>query len=215
MMKIAIKICEYDSSFEDVATKFFEHFVYISESLNKSDDWIGAWDEEEGFYYDVLRLPGKKFIRLKIHSLVGLSPLYAVSLIPKETLKDIPGFTKRLKWFVNNRVDKSKFLAIQDYKEGEDILFSLIPKDRMIKLMRLLTKANFWHQEGFGLCRNATHRNTASTLKVDNIVSITSLVNQLQRCLVVIPIGVAQFGCPSTICSLTPCVNTICTMVIP
>jgi hypothetical protein len=138
MMKIAIKICEYDSSFEDVATKFFEHFVYISESLNKSDDWIGAWDEEEGFYYDVLRLPGKKFIRLKIHSLVGLSPLYAVSLIPKETLKDIPGFTKRLKWFVNNRADKSKFLAIQDYKEGEDILFSLIPKDRMIKLIEAI-----------------------------------------------------------------------------
>ncbi len=144
MMKIAIKICEYDSSFEDVATKFFEHFVYISESLNKSDDWIGAWDEEGGFYYDVLRLPGKKFVKLKIHSLVGLSPLYAVSLIPKQTLKDIPGFIKRLKYFVNNRVSKIKYLAIQDYKEGEDILFSLIPKDRMIKLIQaMIDEAEF------------------------------------------------------------------------
>ncbi len=139
MMKMAIKICEYDSSFEDVATKFFEHFVYISESLNKADkDWIGSWDEEDGFYYDVLKLPGRKFVQLKIHSLVGLSPLYAVTLIHKETMKDITGFKKRLNWFAKDRIKEKKYLAIENYKEDEDVLFSLIPKDRMIKLIKVM-----------------------------------------------------------------------------
>lgn len=137
MMKMAIKICEFDRSFEDVATKFYEHFVYISESINRNDNtWVGMWDEEEGFFYDLLMLPGERCIPLKIHSLVGLMPMYAVSLIHKETVNNIPDFMKRLKWFRNKRDTKDKHLAISDFKEGEDILFSLIPKDRLIRLLQ-------------------------------------------------------------------------------
>ncbi|MFT6746167.1 MAG: hypothetical protein ACJAZ2_000505 [Glaciecola sp.] len=136
LMKMAIEICKFDKSYEDVATKFYEHFVLISESLNRNDSkWVGAWDEEDGFFYDVLQLPGNKFVPLKIHSLVGLMPLYAVSLIEKESLVGIPDFMKRLKWFRNFRLRKKKFRAIEDHKEGEDILFSLVPKDRVIKLV--------------------------------------------------------------------------------
>jgi hypothetical protein len=143
MMKIAIKICQYDPSFEDVATKFYEHFVYISEALNKTgNEWIGAWDEEDGFFYDILQLPGKKFVRLKVHSLVGLSTLYAVSTIRKETIEKIPFFIKRLEWFRNDRLQKSKFLALEDYKPGEDILFSLIPMDRAKKLIQDMLNEN-------------------------------------------------------------------------
>jgi len=136
LMKIAIEICKFDKSYEDVATKFYEHFVLISESLNRNDSkWVGAWDEDEGFFYDVLQLPGKKFVPLKIHSLVGLMPLYAVSLIEKESLLDIPDFMKRLKWFRKFRLRKKKFRAIEDFKEGENILFSLVPKERVVKLV--------------------------------------------------------------------------------
>ena len=136
MLKMATEICRYDTSFEDVATKFYEHFVLISESLNKSkSEWVGAWDDEEGFFYDVLQVPGKKFVPLKIHSLVGLIPLYAVSVIEVDALQNIPDFMKRLKWFRNYRLRKNKYLVIDDFEEGKDILFSLIPKDRVIKLV--------------------------------------------------------------------------------
>ena len=139
MMQMALEICQYDTSFEDVATKFYEHFVLISESLNKSgNQWVGAWDEEGGFFYDVLQLPDKTFIRLKIHSLVGLTPLYGVSLVEKEKLKDIPDFIKRLKWFRKYRLRKKKFLVIDEFNEGEDILFSLIPKERVVKLIQAM-----------------------------------------------------------------------------
>jgi hypothetical protein len=134
---MAIKICEYDKAFEDVATKFYEHFVYISESLNRNDNkWVGTWDEDEGFFYDLLLLPGERFIPLKTQSLVGLIPIFAVSLLHKETLIDIPDFMKRLKWFRRNRSNKKKYLVVEDFKEGEDVLFSLIPKDRLIRLLQ-------------------------------------------------------------------------------
>ena len=137
MMKMAIKICEYDKAFEDVATKFYEHFVYISESLNRNDNkWVGTWDEDEGFFYDLLLLPGERFIPLKTQSLVGLIPIFAVSLLHKETLVDIPDFMKRLKWFRRNRSNKNKYLVVEDFKEDEDILFSLIPKERLVRLLQ-------------------------------------------------------------------------------
>ena len=145
MMKMAIKICEFDKSFEDVATKFYEHFVYISESLNRNDNkWFGMWDEEDGFFYDLLLLPGERFVPLKTHSLVGLMPIYAVSLIHKETLNDIPDFMKRLKWFRKNRSDKEKYLVVEDFEEGQDILFSLIPKERLVRLLEhMLDESEF------------------------------------------------------------------------
>jgi hypothetical protein len=149
MMKMAIKICEFDSSFEDVATKFYEHFVYISESINRNDNkWVGMWDEKEGFFYDLLMLPGERFIPLKIHSLVGLMPIYAVSLINKEALAHIPDFMKRLKWFRNKRDKKDKHLSISNFKDGEDVLFSLIPKSRLIRLLQHMLDENEFLSEG-------------------------------------------------------------------
>jgi hypothetical protein len=145
MMKMAIKICQFDRTYEDVATKFYEHFVLISESLNKvGNEWIGAWDEKEGFYYDVLQLPSDQYIRLKVHSLVGLSPLYAVTVMRKETLSKIPHFIKRLEWFRKDRLEKEKYLAVNEYEKNRDILFSLIPKDRFIKLIQdMLDESEF------------------------------------------------------------------------
>ncbi len=145
MMKMAIKICEHDNSFEDVATKFYEHFVYISESLNRSDNkWVGMWDKEEGFFYDLLMLPEERFVPLKIHSLVGLMPMYAVSLIHKETLDNIPHFMKRLRWFRKNRSDKNKYLVVEEFEDNQDILFSLIPKERLVRLLQhMLDESEF------------------------------------------------------------------------
>ena len=76
MLQIALEISTEDDAYEDMCTKFFEHFVYISESLNKmGHDWVGNWDESEGFFYDILALPNDKYIPIKVRSLVGLMSL--------------------------------------------------------------------------------------------------------------------------------------------
>jgi hypothetical protein len=85
MLEMALEIAQYDSTYEDVTTKFFEHFIYIAESLNRiGKNWTGSWDDEEGFFYDVLSMPGGRYIPLKVRSLVGLSTLFA-SLVLKKT----------------------------------------------------------------------------------------------------------------------------------
>lgn len=169
MMKMAIKICEYDPSFEDVATKFYFHFVYISKSFNKSgNQWVGAWDDHEGFFYDVLRLPGNRFMRLKVHSLVGLSPLYAVTNISKEYLPKIQNFIKRMEWFRNDRIEKNKDIATADYAKGEDILFSFIPQERAFKLIKDLLDENEFL--GPGGIRSLSKRHTKHySINIDGV----------------------------------------------
>jgi hypothetical protein len=101
MLEIALELAQTNKAYEDLATKFFEHFTYIASSLNQiSKDFPGAWDEEEGFFYDVLKMPDGEFIPLKVRSLVGLTTLFSVHVIDKELLEKVPQFHRRLKWFI-------------------------------------------------------------------------------------------------------------------
>ncbi len=139
MMQMALEISLEDDAFEDVATKFFEHFVYISESLNRlSPDWTGAWDEEEGFFYDILQLPGDHYVPLKVRSLVGLTSLFATTVIRKELLEKVPEFHRRLKWFRSHRQSKNKYLAIEELKKDQDILLTMVHRERLERLMEAL-----------------------------------------------------------------------------
>ena len=145
MLDMALEISQVDNTFEDVATKFFEHFVYIAESLNRmGEDWTGAWDEAEGFFYDILAKPDGTYIPLKVRSLVGLSTFFATLVLDQERLKNVPDFAQRLKWFRNYRTVNNSYLAIEELKEGQDILLSLTPKKRLEKLLEaLLDTAEF------------------------------------------------------------------------
>ncbi len=139
MLQISLEIAKHDNSYEDLATKYFEHFIYIAESLNKiSDKWVGSWDEKEGFFYDILVLPNDSFIPIKVRSLVGLMTLTAVLHIDKSTIELLPNFYKKVKWFVNYRRKHSKYQVIEDFQEGEDFLLSLVPKKRMKRLISAL-----------------------------------------------------------------------------
>jgi Glycosyl hydrolase family 63 C-terminal domain len=139
MLEMSLEIAQYDDSYEDVTTKFFEHFTYIAESLNRiGADWTGSWNDEEGFFYDVLSLPGGKYIPVKVRSLVGLSTLFAVLVIKKETLGKLPDFYNRLKWFQQYREKNNEYLVIEELKEHDDILLSLVPKQRLQKLLKAL-----------------------------------------------------------------------------
>lgn len=139
MLQIALEIAKHDASYEDMATKFFEHFVYISEALNTPrPDGTSMWDEVDGFFFDMLIKPNNQAIPLKTRSLVGLMTLNPVMIIPKETLALLSGFKSRLEWFRTYRASKGKYLVIEDYAPNKDILLSLVPKNRMLKLMHAL-----------------------------------------------------------------------------
>ncbi|HKK74579.1 MAG TPA: hypothetical protein VJ953_05885 [Saprospiraceae bacterium] len=140
MLDMALEIAQVDSAFEDVATKFLEHFVYIAESLNKiSEDWVGAWDEEEGFFYDILVLPDEEaFIPLKIRSLVGLTSFFATLLIEEERLDAVPNFKERMVWLRNYRMQNGLYAVMEEFKEGDDVLLSLLPRQRLIKMLHAL-----------------------------------------------------------------------------
>ena len=128
MLEMALEIAQHNPNYEDVTTKFFEHFIYIAESLNRiGENWTGSWDEEEGFFYDVLAMPDGQYIPVKVRSLVGLSTLFAVLVLKKELLEKLPDFHKRLKWFQQYRQDNGQYLVIEELKDHDDILLSLVP----------------------------------------------------------------------------------------
>ncbi len=140
MMDIALEISLYDQSFEDSATKFFEHFVLIAEALNEDH----LWNEEDKFFYDVLSVPGSAPIPLKTRSIVGLTSLFAVSTISKATMDKLKDFRKRTGWFEQYRKEHGKFWPNEERRDGEEILLSLVRKDRLIHLVtRLLDEDEF------------------------------------------------------------------------
>jgi hypothetical protein len=164
MLEMALEIAQHDTTYEDVTTKFFEHFIYIAESLNRiGENWTGSWDDEEGFFYDVLSMPDGRYIPLKVRSLVGLSTLFAVLVLKKNMLEKVPEFHRRLKWFQQYRQDNGHCLVIEELNDHDDILLSLVPRARLEKLMKaLLDEKEFLsgggirsiskkHEEGYGV----------------------------------------------------------------
>ncbi len=145
LLQMALEISQEDPSFEDIATKFFEHFVYIAETLNKmGDDWTSLWDEEDGFYYDVLRLPGEHYVPIKVRSLVGLTPLFATMILPKNIQDKLPDFMGRLEWFWDNYIDKNPYKVIDREHHEESILLSMVSHKRLKKLLTaMLDEAEF------------------------------------------------------------------------
>ncbi|MGB3612338.1 MAG: hypothetical protein WBA10_01000 [Elainellaceae cyanobacterium] len=104
MLTIALELALENPVYEDMATKFFEHFLYIAEAMNHmGGDGSQLWDDDDGFYYDVLNLPDGSKVPLKIRSMVGLIPLFAIAILEPETLEKLPNFKKRLEWFIENR----------------------------------------------------------------------------------------------------------------
>lgn len=109
MLSIALEIATYDNAYEDVASKFFEHFVAIADAMN-SLGGTGLWDEEDGFYYDRLMLDGRS-IPLRTRSIVGLVPMFAVEILEDHVIKSLPGFRDRMNWFLRHRPDLADQVA--------------------------------------------------------------------------------------------------------
>lgn len=144
MLEIALEITRHDAAFEDMATKFFEHFVYIAESLNRIShdaNMAGSWDEEQGFFYDVLALPDGRHIPLKVRSLVGLSTLFAVLPLNMSHFANAPDFTFRLKWFAEYRAKIVNYQVVEA-ADDQHILLSLIPPRRIQRLLQAMLDEN-------------------------------------------------------------------------
>lgn len=138
MMIIALELARKDHTYEDVAAKFFEHFAHIAEAFNDfgKRHHYELWDSEDGFFYDVIHFIGGTTLSMKIRSLVGLLPLCAVTVLDASILDQFSYFTKRLKWFRNNRKSLNKQLIIEKLENTEYILFSLVKKTRLTRLLQ-------------------------------------------------------------------------------
>jgi Mannosylglycerate hydrolase MGH1-like glycoside hydrolase domain len=147
MLAIAMELAAADATYEDVASKFWEHFVYIARAMNDLDgDGISLWNEEDGLFYDVLHIPGGEHIPMRVRSMVGLIPLYAVQTLEPELLDAMPAFQRRLDWFIANRPDltgnlacmrtegkrERRLLSITDRRQLECILKTMLDEEEFL-----------------------------------------------------------------------------------
>jgi len=135
LLSIALELAVVDNSYEDVATKFWEHFIYIADAMNNlGQEGISLWNDEDGFYYDVLHLHDEGNIPLKVRSMVGLIPLFAVATIDAETLDALPDFKERFHWFLNNR----PHLTANVENGGGRRLLSIAYRERLERVLKVM-----------------------------------------------------------------------------
>ena len=151
MLVIALELARDDPVYEDIATKFFEHFLYIAGALNGVGvETVPLWDESDEFFYDTLHLATGEFIPLKVRSLVGLIPLLAVETLEPDLLDRMPGFRRRMRWFLANRPDLA--MLVSSWEEpglGERRLLALVHGHRMKALLRrMLDEREFLSSHG-------------------------------------------------------------------
>ena len=144
MLAIAIELARHDPAYEDVASKFWEHFLYIAHAMNHlGDERRSLWNGEDGFYYDVLCLPDGSGFPLKVRSMVGLIPLFAVETLEPETLRKLPGFKRRLEWFIDNRKDLTNNVACMRTRgDGERRMLSIVDREQLSKVLSVMLDEN-------------------------------------------------------------------------
>ncbi|MDQ6610640.1 MAG: glucosidase, partial [Bacteroidota bacterium] len=151
LMRISLELAMHRPVYQAMATKFFEHFLFIAGAIdNLGDEGDGLWDEEDQFYYDVLKLPNAGNKKLKVRSMVGLIPFFAVEVLDHELLEKLPEFRSRLNWFLDNRPDLASLVSRwQEKSVGEKHLLSLLRGHRMKKILeRMLNEGEFLGEYG-------------------------------------------------------------------
>ena len=152
LMRIALELAKQNNVYEDIATKFFEHFLQIAEAMTTVGEGIGLWDETDSFFYDVLNLPTGQMIPLKVRSMVGLIPLFAVETLEPGLLDLVPEFKfkKRLEWYLHHRPDLAALVSRWHLPgAGDRRLLSLLRGHRMkAVLRRMLDESEFLSDYG-------------------------------------------------------------------
>ncbi|MDF5719838.1 MAG: glucosidase [Rhizonema sp. PD37] len=146
MLTIALELAKTDRAYEDIASKFFEHFLRITSAMDGiGRDNIALWDETDGFYYDALRFSNGDHYPMKVRSVVGLVPLFAVGTLEPETLEKLDSFKRRTDWFIHNRHDLTAGIAcMQKMGVGERRLLAIAHEDKLRRLLeKMLDEAEF------------------------------------------------------------------------
>jgi hypothetical protein len=144
MLAMAMELAHQDAAYEDIASKFFEHFVYISQAMNDmGGQGVGLWDEKDGFYYDVLHLGQSAPLPMKVRSMVGLIPLFAGETFEPEVLERLPSFRKRMQWFLEHNPEVSEHVDMsQKSEKGSRLLLTIANRKKLERIYRYVFDEN-------------------------------------------------------------------------
>jgi hypothetical protein len=144
LLAIALELAKEDPAYEDVASKFWEHFLYIANAINHlGRNHTGMWDEVDGFFYDVLHFEHGNHLPLKIRSMVGLIPLYAVETLDPAIINKLPGFKRRVEWFIKNRPDLTANVAsMSQAGKGQRLLMSVVTEQQLRRVLHYMLDEN-------------------------------------------------------------------------
>jgi len=169
LLAIAMELASHDPAYEDVASKFWEHFVFIAHAMShRGQDGMGLWDDMDGFFYDVLKFPDGRKFPMRIRSMVGLIPLFAVETLDSDLLDRLPGFKRRMEWFIENRPDLTENVACMRTRGmGERRLLSIASRDQLRRILRyMLDESEFLSPYGIRAL-SRFHREHPYSLKVN------------------------------------------------
>jgi len=169
MLAIAMELARENPAYEDVASKFFEHFAYIAHAMNDlGGEGISLWNDEDGFYYDVLHMPNGDHHPMKVRSMVGLIPLFALQALEPEVLDKLPGFKRRMQWFLDNVPDVAEHVDMsRKSPRGTRRLLSIVSRERLTRVLRyMLSEAEFLSPYGIRAL-SAIHRQHPYTMTVN------------------------------------------------
>jgi hypothetical protein len=151
MLAIALELAKENPAYDDIASKFFEHFIAIADAMN-SLGGTGLWDETDGFYYDQIRLDDQPPVPLKVRSLVGLIPLFAVEVLSNDVLDAHPGFAKRVRWLLENRQDLAHYVTYLETSGAQPAHYRMLAipsRERLVRVLRrVLDEAEFLSPHG-------------------------------------------------------------------
>jgi hypothetical protein len=168
MLGIAAELALENKAYEDIASKFFEHFIYIADAINHMGDdnqGVALWDEASGFYYDVLHVPGRMPMQLGVRSMVGLIPLMAVIVSDTETIAKFPDLLQRMNWFIEHRPDlhgnvapldqpgirDRRILAMVDGTKLKKILAKMLDESEFLSPHGIRSLSRYYKEHGYEL----------------------------------------------------------------
>jgi hypothetical protein len=172
MLAIALELSIRDKTYEDVASKFWEHFVFIADAMNNlGEENFCLWDEHDGFYYDVLHMEElNQSTPIKIRSMVGLIPLFAVATIEPQVLDAMPDFRRRMKWFIDNRPDLTRNInCARRPGKGERYLLAIAYRDRLKRVLKIMLDEDEFLSPYGVRSLSRFHREAPYSLHVDGV----------------------------------------------
>jgi hypothetical protein len=166
MLQMALELAQENPAYQDVASKFFEHFVYICGAMHNVGG-IDLWDTKDGFYYDVLHLPDGTHFPLKVRSIVGLIPLFAVETLESETVDKLPGFKRRMQWFIEHRPELSNHIETETTDAGVRRFLSLVNRSQLRRVLQYMLDENEFLSPHGVRALSRYHKDHPYILKVD------------------------------------------------